>query len=585
MKGERFTMYIKRLTANKESFHSIEFQPNNFNIILGTKSKDADKKNNTGETVNGVGKSLTVKLIDYCLGSRQTSHKIISKLKDSGWQFELNLQDENKFFNIIRDVDSGKVIFNNKDLTVTKVNNILEAEIFDRVENYKYLSFRNLICRYLRIPKLAYIKWEQYKSKEDEDKSVLYNSYLLGLDPQLIINKINNKTQINEAEKSKKYIEKDETIKKLMNGSKVSIGITNLSKEIEELEKKLSNFKISEGYNDVKLNIEKSKVKKNEIINEITKYNNTIKTIDKNLKINVDITCKKVEEIYEEAKVLFSSEMIKSLEEISIFHEQLLEGRKARLIKDKKRYIDLINKLEIDLKSIDNTINKDLSFIQDKVSTNEYERLQNRLTELKIQLEKAQQYEKLLKEFEQNIAEIKADMAQDNLKAIKYLESISEYIKELSVQFQGYVDYIYDERKYSGIDIENNDGNNKIRYDIIPQIQGDDSDGVGNVKLFCMDLLIWERQINNSIEFLYHDGFLFTDIDPRQVYRMLKLAYSICKNKNRQYIFNINYNMFENILSVAKQDNDTKFVEYLESCVILRLYDDKPEQKLLGIEI
>ncbi|ATD55431.1 DUF2326 domain-containing protein [Clostridium chauvoei] len=578
-------MYIKRLTANKESFHSIEFQPNNFNIILGTKSKDADKKNNTGETVNGVGKSLTVKLIDYCLGSRQTSHKIISKLKDSGWQFELNLQDENKFFNIIRDVDSGKVIFNNKDLTVTKVNNILEAEIFDRVENYKYLSFRNLICRYLRIPKLAYIKWEQYKSKEDEDKSVLYNSYLLGLDPQLIINKINNKTQINEAEKSKKYIEKDETIKKLMNGSKVSIGITNLSKEIEELEKKLSNFKISEGYNDVKLNIEKSKVKKNEIINEITKYNNTIKTIDKNLKINVDITCKKVEEIYEEAKVLFSSEMIKSLEEISIFHEQLLEGRKARLIKDKKRYIDLINKLEIDLKSIDNTINKDLSFIQDKVSTNEYERLQNRLTELKIQLEKAQQYEKLLKEFEQNIAEIKADMAQDNLKAIKYLESISEYIKELSVQFQGYVDYIYDERKYSGIDIENNDGNNKIRYDIIPQIQGDDSDGVGNVKLFCMDLLIWERQINNSIEFLYHDGFLFTDIDPRQVYRMLKLAYSICKNKNRQYIFNINYNMFENILSVAKQDNDTKFVEYLESCVILRLYDDKPEQKLLGIEI
>lgn len=578
-------MYIKKLTANKESFHSINFEPNNFNIILGTKSKDPDNKNNKGETVNGVGKSLTVKLIDYCLGSRQDSHKIISKLKGLGWQFELNLQDNNKFFNIIRDVDSGKVMFNNKDLTVTKLNYILEAEMFDRVENYKYLSYRNLICRYLRIPKLAYIKWEQYKNKEDEDKSVLYNSYLLGIEPQLIINKINNKNKINEVDKSKKYIEKDETIKKLMNGSKVSIGIANISKEIEELENKLSNFKISEGYNDVKLNIEKSKIKKNKIINEITKYNNTIKTIDNNLKINVDITCKRVEEIYKEAKVIFSSEMIKSLEEISTFHEQLLEGRKARLIKDKKRYIELVNQLEKDLELIDNNINRDLSFIKDKVSTNEYERLQNRLTELKIQLEKAQQYEKLLKEFEQNIAQIKADMAQDNLKAINYLESISDYVKELSAQFQRYVDYIYDERKYSGIDIENNDGNNKIRYDIIPQIQGDDSDGVGNVKLFCMDLLIWERQINNSVEFLYHDGFLFTDIDPRQVYRMLKLAYSICKNRNLQYIFNINYNMFENILSVAKKDNNTEFVEYLESCVRLRLYDDKPEQKLLGIEI
>lgn len=578
-------MYIKRLTANKESFHSIDFEPNNFNIILGTKSKDADKKNNTGETVNGVGKSLTIKIIDYCLGSRQDSHKIITKLKDLGWQFELDLEDNNKGYNIIRDVDSGKVIFNNKELTATKLTNILEAEIFDNVEDYKYISFRNLISRYLRVPKLAYLKWEQYKSKEDEAKSLLFNSYLLGLDTQLIINKIDNKTKINEVNKSKKYIEKDETIKKLMNGSKVSIGITNLYKEIEELEKKLSNFKISEGYNDVKLSIEKSKIKKNEIINEITKYSNTIKAIDNNLKINVDITCKKVEEIYKEAKVLFSSDMLKSLEEISSFHEQLIEGRKSRLIKDKKKYIELVNKLEEDLALIDKNINRDLNFIQDKVSTNEYERLQNRLTELKIQLEKAQQYEKLLKEFEQNIAQIKADMAQDDLKAIKYLESISDYIKGLSTKFQEYVDYIYGESKFSGIDIDNNDGNNMIRYDIIPEIQGDDSDGVGNVKLFCMDLLIWERKINNSVEFLYHDGFLFTDIDPRQVYRMLKLAYSICRNKNLQYIFNINYNMFDNILSVARKENDIEFVKYLEDCVRLKLYDDKPEQKLLGIEI
>ena len=165
------------------------------------------------------------------------------------------------------------------------------------------------------------------------------------------------------------------------------------------------------------------------------------------------------------------------------------------------------------------------------------------------------------------------------------MQSIEEYKNGLSLQFQEYVDYIYEESRVCGIDIENNSGNNKIRYNIIPEIQGDESDGVGNVKLFCMDLLIWERQINNSVEFLYHDGFLFTDIDPRQVYRMLKLAYSICLEKKLQYIFNINYNMFDSIINVAKENDDIDFINYLNSSVRLRLYDDSPINKLLGIEV
>lgn len=574
-------MFIKKLSANKDSFNTIEFKPCEFNIILGSRGKKDSKS--SGDTVNGVGKSLSVKLIDYCLGSRHDAHKEINKLR--GWEFELVLGNSKLNYIIKRDAETGHIKLNNQTKSTSELSNFLGAELFNHIEDYPFLSFRSLISRYLRIPKLAYLKWEQYKAKEDDFKSLVMNAYLLGLKLDLIINKGKYKDEINKIDKSKSYIQKDDTIKSVMNGSEVSIGINNLIKEIQILEKQLSNFKISEGYNDVKSEIEEYKFKKNDVINQITKYKNIIDNIDRNLDLNVDITSKKVEELYSEAKIVFPKEVLKSLDEVSLFHEKLIEGRKARLVKDKVFYKTKVEKLNKELGQLDKKINNNLEFIKDKVSISEYEKLQNRCTELKIQLEKAQQYEKLLKGFEHKKASKQADMAKDNLDAVKYIDDIKDYKNDLSKQFQRYVDYIYDESKYSGINISNNDGSNKIRYNIDVEIQDDNSDGIANVKIFCMDLLIWERQINNSVEFLYHDGVLFSDIDPRQCYRMLKLAYQVCKDKKFQYIFNMNYNMYDSIKKVAIDNKDEAFANYLDSCIRLKLYDDKPENKLLGVQI
>jgi uncharacterized protein YydD (DUF2326 family) len=279
------------------------------------------------------------------------------------------------------------------------------------------------------------------------------------------------------------------------------------------------------------------------LINQIVKYENIVETINDNLNLKVDITSEKVQKLYKEAKITFPSDMLKKMEEISLFHEKLIEGRKTRLVNDKENYKKEINKLKKQLRELDLLMNSNMEFIKDKVSTTEYERIQERLTDYKIQFEKLTQYDKVMKSFEHNRAEIKAQLATDNVEALSYMESIVNYKKELSEQFQHYVDYIYDENKYSGIDIVNNDGENKIRYDIKVEIQDDNSGGVGNVKIFCMDLLIWEKANNNEIDFLYHDGSLFSETDPRQCYRMLKLAQGICIKQKRQYIINMNYDM------------------------------------------
>ena len=569
-------MYLKKLSANKESFHDLILSSNGINIILGSRSVEDKKKN---DTVNGVGKTLSIKLIDYCLGCRSDAHKELKKL--TGWEFCLTFDIDGKEHEILRSVDDEKFLFlDSKKKTIGQVKDFLEAECFHCVEDLSNISFRGLISRYLRIPKEGYLDWKKYKKREEEHISLLLNSFLLGLDVSLIISKIKIKEEINKIENSRKLLKNDTEIKNAMTGSDLRISIGNLEKEIRDLEARMEGFQISEGYNEIKADIEKCTRDKNDLINQIAKYENIIKSINKNLELKVDVTAEKVKNLYEEANVIFPENMLKSMQEICDFHEKLLDGRKARLIKDKKQYQSEIRKIKKNLARLDQIINNDMEFIKDKVSTTEYERLQSRLTELKVTLAKMQQYDTVIKQLEIKKANYQADLAKDNIEAIAYINAIEEYKKGLDNQFSQFVDYIYGERKYSGIDIDN-----KQRFDINVEIQDDGSGGIGNVKIFCMDMLIWDKGKNNKVQFLYHDGSLFAETDPRQCYRMLKIANDICEKGEKQYIINLNYDMFDNIISVAKELDDEAFANTLNNSIRLKLYDRSPEDKLLGIQI
>lgn len=90
-----------------------------------------------------------------------------------------------------------------------------------------------------------------------------------------------------------------------MTGSDLRISIGNLEKEIRDLEARMEGFQISEGYNEIKADIEKCTREKNDLINQIAKYENIIKSINRNLELKVDVTAEKVK-ICMKKQMLFS---------------------------------------------------------------------------------------------------------------------------------------------------------------------------------------------------------------------------------------------------------------------------------------
>ena len=66
--------------------------------------------------------------------------------------------------------------------------------------------------------------------------------------------------------------------------------------------------------------------------------------------------------------------------------------------------------------------------------------------------------------------------------------------------FRNLIGQFYNERK-GGVSISNNDGANKIRYNLDVRIQDDSSDGINEVKIFCFDLLLLKMQKNHFVKF------------------------------------------------------------------------------------
>ena len=128
-------MYLVRLTANKPSFHTINFKEG-VNFIVGGVQ---DKQKNKNKTYNGVGKSLIIKIIHFCLGS-DTVKPFANKLND--WEFSLSFIIEDKEYTVTRSCSiQNKINFNGEEISLKEYKEWLGNKLFNLNKyDIKYLT-------------------------------------------------------------------------------------------------------------------------------------------------------------------------------------------------------------------------------------------------------------------------------------------------------------------------------------------------------------------------------------------------------------------------------------------------------------
>ena len=534
---------ISLTSPNNPKFQSIEFKED-LNIILGEKITSNKK-----DSINGVGKSLSIELISYMLAGKET--KINKILKNTQTTLNLLFKINNQTHLIKRD---GKDIFLDEEKTSLKEL----QEWFNSQFNTPF-SFRQIFVRFNR--KDYYSPTEQIKN-EDRFRNNKINAYLLHLNYEFV----NKKEYLyRKNEMLKQIIKYIKELKEETNQEKK----VELKEELEKIEYDLTHYEFAEEFQDLQNKADKLTKEIIEIRNKISILKREIRLREEIIEVNKieEVEIKEIVRIYEEVKFFLPKQTINHLEAVQEFHKTLYENRKREALNDIEKFHQEINILSQQLKEKDLERAEILKLLEGKKALEEYHNLIKRKEQILEELNLLEEKEKELAKYEKDKVNLQIEIDTFKIDLIDLKQKIKSQIDALTSKFREISSLFYEKPGILSIELKD-DFKSKILYKIDPKIHADDSSGIGMMKIFIYDMLI--HTINpNLIGFVSHDNYLFDLVDERQIATALEYA----KKNLSQYICSINDTKFKNALQFTENVK--------EDDIILTLTE---KEKLFGID-
>lgn len=572
-------MQLISLTSNKKSFKPVQFK-NEFGLNFIVATQKNPELSDKGNTTNGVGKSLIIAIIHFCLASNK---KESFKSDLSGWSFTLTFRVGNEIFKSERKTDSqDKIFLNGQEISLIKFKNKFGALLFDIPSETSELTFRSLLPFFIRPRKASYVDYENPNAVKKEFQIQITNALLLGLDVLLVQEKFKLRKEKERIKNLVKELNQDDLLKDFFNQKKdATLEGQQVKEDILKLENDLKEFKVADDYYEINKDADRIKLEIERIKNKITLTENQIKNIEESRKISPDIKRENIEKVYSEVAAVFNPETLKTLSDLEKFYNHISTSREKRLL-DKK------NELTRNLETLKNTIAHKKTELDEKLKYLDTHQaldivliLKDKLSDLKAKEDNIQRYDALISQYQKAKINIEKEIIAATEKTQDYLEDAKEIIKATTDFFRQLAKRFYPTAT-AGITVRNNDGDNQTRFDIDAKISADRSDGIGNIKIFCYDLTILLQGFAHKVNFLFHDSRLLSDTDPRQIAELFKILNEFILVSGKQYILTLNQNQLD---EVKKYLSEREYQEIIQQNICLELKDELPEDKLLGIQL
>jgi uncharacterized protein YydD (DUF2326 family) len=560
------------LSANRESFKSVKFNENGLTLIVGSKTQE-------GQTYNGVGKSLIVALLHFCLGSSKNGE---FEAKIPQWEFTLEFELQGQRHRVSRNTSKQSImLLDNVEKNVTTFNSWMEDRLFSIPDDVKSLTYRSLLPKFMRRGQKEYVEPLETSDRSDYDMLVR-NAFLLGLEVHLVARKAELRDELMHVQQLRNNFKTDQLLRDFYAGGKdAAIHLGHLETQIKRLEQDREKFVVAENYYDLQKAADELAEQIANDTNTAFLFRSAVENINKSLKEQPDVPLARLQALYGELTQAFKPESLKRLEDLSDFHRRLLTNRVARLSREKLRVMEQLTQLEVTLRVKQATLDRHLQTLGQANALDQYTALVNQIAELTAQAQKLRDYQDIDREYSNNEAVLKGKMSDEVIATNAYLEETRAVRDEKTGVFKEYVARFYP-NKVAGISVNNNDGDNKTRFDLAVQIEDDSSDGINEVRIFCYDLSILSLKQGHKVGYVFHDSRLFANMDVRQRAELFKLADEVTSRLGCQYIATLNPDF---ISGMESEFTDDEFRRIFTDNIVLTLKDDSPAGKLLGIQV
>ena len=548
-------MFLKSLLITKndnELIRAIPFHLGMNLIVDHTVSFD------TKETGNNVGKTTTLRLIDYCLGGN--AKDVYTDPENNKNEYKLvkdflitnNVLVSLKLKRDLNNEESEEIIIERNFLSrkkkIQKINGIdMNEDAFEEaltnvlIPNHygKKPTFRQIISHNLRHKDISInntIKNINQYTRDDEYEALYL--FLLGCDFSDGEEKQALRTKIDLEEKFKKRLENEQT------KSAYETALYLLNIEIEDLENKKDRLVINPNFesdfqdlNDVKYQINLASSK----ISELNLRKSLIleaKYEMENKKSNIDFN--ELREIYNQASP-FISKIQRTFEELCEFHNKMIDS-KLNFITQELPSIE--SKISIEKDILKHLLNEENKLSALVVRSDSFEALEIIIGELNLKHQKKGEYENLIKQI--NNVEIKLTELNVKLSSIDtglFSDDFHEKIKAQVTKFNKYFSFvsneIYGEKYALKVDVKTKK-NNKSVYEFT-SFNTNFSSGKKQGEISCFDIAYTLFADDENIPCMH---FLLNDKKELMHDNQLVMINNFIENKNIQYVVSIlNYKL------------------------------------------
>lgn len=518
---------LKIKTPSHEIVRDISFSEFGISFIYG----DIRDPSNRGATINSLGKTLLINMIDYIYGANENNQVMKKELEN--YILEARVKYLDREYSVTRIIGSSSSIYiDNEPKTLSEYKEFfcIERRLYDK-QILKNKKLSELSQNVKNPGKSDYIDFIRLLELENliEPVSKIYDSQ------DIITQYKNNKKDLISFYDDLNLKQIDEEI------YFVDEEVKRLSAELKVISNKIKKIEISEIQQNVieeysnksnELKILKAELEHERL--ELCRLEDFISNSNK-----VDITSEHVLKIYEKSKLEIPDMIKRKLDDVEKFHKKVYEERKeflsSKISVIKERIEVLINNIS--------TVSADVDDLGNLISINEvyqesislYEKYNIELQQLKFREGKLSQ----IKNIDTEIDKESKKLTEDFEKANEIMQSYNElvilyrnYLNELSKSI-----YNSEVSCYFKLEIiKRHLKHRPIKLEL--SMRGDTGEGVGEVKKNLVDYLLF--RYNNLLDLLIQDSACFNGIDPRQVCNMVTEISKIADLTQKQAIIAIN---------------------------------------------
>ncbi len=548
---------LKKLYSIPQTFDPIEFR-DGVNLILGEKVSENETKTRKDKKTNGVGKSMSVEFINFCLFKDADSSRVM-KIPFDKFSYEtkicLDLDINNKKVTIERtihepnkpsiEVDGELTLYKDSNDALRYLTNLFYEKNKD--EKIERPSFRELLGPLIRDEDSEFkdiVNCYDLRSKIPNSDLIKTHLYLFGINPSFVKEIKSIFKDVEEKSQTQNHLKKRLTDSGKKKVSDVKAEINALELELSRAEESLNKFKTEpifqqnqEALVKIDSTIEQLRIKQIAL-----KYE--LKRIESMPKVeNVNIS--DIQIVYDKFKNGLGEIVSKSITEVINFkkkiekYQNLLINERAEEIKSE------IKKIQEDLNNLDEkragmliSIDKTDSLSIIKESFYSYTKRKDELASTQSNLG---EYERLDREID--ILKLKKDNLFSELdtkifETTNQIKGFNKTLAEIHEYIMGNVEVSFDIKT-----IKTSSSKQIIKLDL--RIPDDGSHSVDRTKVFIYDigLLTNKNTKQHHPMFLIHDNIF--DVDQDTLVQSLNFLAEQEKNIDFQYILTLNRDKIE----------------------------------------